>query len=107
MLGKGNKFDLANPLAGVAWGDDDAGKMGEVREQARGMINNLARLGTGAGQLSQNAGMVHLLQRLHGEQRVNKETVAARGGDASCRCVRAGNKAQIFQIGHHITDSGC
>src|SRR6218665_1062844 len=41
---------------------------------------------------------------LHRQHGVDKQPVAARRGSAACRCVRAGNQPQIFQVGHHMAD---
>ena len=52
--------------------------------------------------------LVHLrrIQRLHGEQGVDEEAVAARRGYASGGGVRADDEAHFFQVGHDVADGG-
>ena len=41
---------------------------------------------------------------LGGEHGIDKQAVAPGRGDAACRGVRAGNQAQLFEVGHDVAD---
>ena len=46
------------------------------------------------------------VQRLHGEQTIDKKAVAARCRYAPGRRVRAGNETQILKVGHDVAHGG-
>ena len=50
--------------------------------------------------------LIHLtlFQRRDSQQGVDKKSIAARRGNAARRGMRAGDKAQLFQIGHDVAD---
>ena len=46
------------------------------------------------------------LNRLHREQTVHEQTVAARRRNSAGRSMRTGHKAHVLEIGHHIANRG-
>jgi len=74
-------------------------KMAQVAQQLRRTRNHLVRL------VGRQLRRTQLLA-LHGEHGVHEQAVAARGGNAAGRCVRAGDQAQLFEVGHHVADGG-
>ncbi len=103
---EGDEFDLADARADVARCDDDTGEMGQVGKQTRRLTDDLPGLRLGADQFGNNTRLVDLLQGLHGEQGVDEKPVATRRGDAPGGGVRAGDEAQIFEIGHDVAYRG-
>mgnify|MGYP006175175925 CR=1 FL=1 len=96
------EFDLADARQLAARRDDDAGEAGELRQQLRRLIDQQPRIGRAqfTFQFADLAG----LQRLHRQQRVDEEAVAARRRDAAGRGVRAGDVAHVLKVGHDIAD---
>ena len=90
--------------AAAALGGDHTGKGRKLREQPGGLGQDLAGLLGHQGPLHL-AGLAGL-QGLDGEQRVDEQPVATRGGHATAGRVAVGNQAMLFQIGHDVADGG-
>ena len=45
------------------------------------------------------------VQGLDRQQRVDEEAIAARGGHAAGRGMRAGDEAHVLEVGHHVADA--
>ena len=70
------------------------------------MADDLPGLLPGPGEFGEDARLVNLLQRLHGEQRVDEETIAAWGRDAARRGVWARDKPEVFKVRHDVAHGG-
>ena len=98
------KLDLPNAAGLTAGGDDDAGKVRQAGEQLRGAGDDLV-----VRQAMQRFfHLAHLsgFERLHGEQAIDEQTVAARRRNAPGGRVRAGDEAGLFQVRHYVADGG-
>ncbi|KXW58184.1 hypothetical protein FEMY_13070 [Ferrovum myxofaciens] len=84
------------------WSAHDAGKGGEFGEHLGRGSHQLLRVGRAQLQLGQGRDF----QGLDGQQAVHEETVTARSRNAPGRGMRAGDKTQLFQIGHDVANGG-
>lgn len=99
-----DEFDLLDAWCSPARRDDNAGKVRETGKQVGCAADQLLWLQ--GLQLIFDFPHTRPFQRTDGEQAVDKEAVAACGGYATGRGVRAGNEAGFFKVGHDIAYGG-
>ena len=101
LFREAQKFDMAEGSLALRC-HHHAGKLRQFGEHLRGRSDHALRL-IGQQVLAHFVAR-HIVKRLHREQGIDKQAVAARRGDAPGRGVRAGDEAEVFEIGHHVAD---
>ncbi len=105
MLAQAQKFDVAKRGAALRR-QHHADELRQAGHELRRPHHDLLRRGGVDVLLQRLRQQVGWHLRLGGEHGVDKHPVAARGGNAPGRGVRASDQAHVFEIGHDVADGG-
>ena len=100
LLGERQELDVPERRAAAARRHHDAGETRELGEELRRLADRALRVVR--VEVAFELPELGLVERPDREQRVDEDAVAARGGHAAGRGVRARDEAHFLQVGHHV-----